>query len=69
VFIEDYMEGMVEPEYAENMNYTPAGTAVILPPTDRYYIEYVPTARDDVFKHHVGKAYYFLLKEHYQLKH
>ncbi len=69
VFIEDYMEGMVEPEYAENMNYTPAGTPVILPPTERYYNEYVPTARDDVFKHHVGKAYYFLLKEHYQLKH
>jgi len=68
IFIEDYMDGMVEPEYAENMNYTPAGTSVILPPTEKYYKEYVPNAREDVFRHHVGKAYYFLLKEHYQLK-
>ena len=68
-FIESYMDGMVEPDYASTMNYTPAGTPVILPPTTRYYEEYVPNARQDVFRHHVGPAYYFLLKEHYTLKH
>ncbi len=67
-FVEDYMDGMVEPAYAPSMNYMPAGTAIILPATERYYQQYVPHARQDVFKHHVARAYYFLLKEHYPLK-
>ena len=67
-FIEDYMDGMTEPAYAQTMTYMPAGTAIVLPPTEKYYQQYVPHARQDVFKHHVGRAYYFLLKEHYHLK-
>ena len=65
-FIEPYMDGMSEPVYLESMNYTPAGTPVILRPTDRYYKEYLPTAKDNVFKNHVGRAYYFLLMENYE---
>ncbi|RLD82314.1 MAG: lipase family protein [Bacteroidetes bacterium] len=66
-FIDTYMDGMQEPEYAQSMNYVPAGTPVILPPTEKYYKEFIPNTRDNVFKHHFGKAYYFLLKEHYDL--
>ncbi len=68
-FIETYMDGIQEPEYSESMNYVPAGTAIILPATEKYYREYVPNARENVFMHHWAKAYYFLLKEHYPLKH
>jgi len=66
-FIESYMDGMAEPVYMESMNYTPAGTPVILRPTDRYFKEYLPTAKDNVFKNHLGRAYYFLLRENYPL--
>jgi len=66
-FIEPYMDGMVEPVYLESMNYTPAGTPVILQPNDRYFKEYLPTAKDNVFKNHLGRAYYFLLRENYPL--
>ena len=64
-FIEPYMDGMLEPEYMESMNYTPAGNPVILIPTERYFNEYLPTAKDNVFKNHLGRSYYFLLRENY----
>ena len=64
-FLEDYMPDMVEPEYVQSMNYAPAGDAIILPPTERYYSEFVANTKQNVFLHHYGPAYYFLLKEHY----
>jgi hypothetical protein len=67
-YVEQYMPGMTEPEYVNSMNYTPAGTPVILPPNDAYYREYVPTARDDVFRHHKAEAYLFLLEQNYPEK-
>jgi hypothetical protein len=67
-FIEEYMEGMVEPEYAVSMNYVTAGTPIILPPTSVYFEEYVSQAKQDVFRHHYGIAYYFLLTQHYDIE-
>lgn len=67
-FIEPYMDGMVEPEYLESMNYTPAGTPVVLRPTSEYYQEFLPTSKDNIFKNHLGRAYYYLLRENYHIK-
>jgi hypothetical protein len=64
-FVEDYMPGMAEPTYVETMNYSPAGTAIILPATEKYLNEYVKTRKPSVFVNHYTPAYYFLLKEHY----
>jgi hypothetical protein len=67
-FIEEYMEGMVEPEYVRSMNYAPAGETVVLPPTKEYYEEYVSQAKQDIFRHHYGIAYYYLLIQHYTVE-
>jgi hypothetical protein len=64
-FVENYMNGMKEPGYIKSMNYMPAGVAVILIPSEGYYREYAPAVPDDVFRHHRGKAYYYLLRENY----
>jgi hypothetical protein len=66
-FIEDYLEGMVEPEYAVSMNYVPAGEVIVLPPTENYYEEYLSRAKQNVFRHHYAIAYYYLLIQHYMV--
>ncbi len=67
-YVEQYMPGMVEPEYYNSMNYTPAGLPVILPPNDAYFREYVPAAPDDIFRHHRAEAYLFLLEQSHPQK-
>ncbi len=67
-FMDPYLPGMQEPEYLKSMNYSPAGNTIILPPNEAYYNEYLPSAKENVFRHHYGAAYYFLLKQHYDIR-
>lgn len=39
-----------------------------LVPDDAGYREYIPAARDDVFRHHKAEAYLFLLEQYYPEK-
>lgn len=67
-FMDPYLPEMQEPEYLRSMNYCPAGNTIILPPNDAYFREYLPQAKENVFRHHYGAAYYFLLKQHYDIR-
>jgi hypothetical protein len=66
-YVGSHLPEMTEPAYVSSMNYTAAGTPVILPPTENYHRDFLPSARQDLFIHHTAAAYLFLLNEHYDI--
>lgn len=64
LLVKQNLKDYKEPKYAPSMNYSTAGTPIILNPTAAYHEKFKPDLNND-FMHHSFKSYIFLTQENY----